>query len=375
MARVGILTILDHVNYGNRLQNMAMQELMARLGCRAETIRVYSGEKMAFKSRLRQIGPLRRVNWACRRLLTLDSREEQLSKRRQEAVLNFNRRYIRMSKERILGTKVPDTLCQRYDWFVVGSDQVWNPHFMGAAAPLSSVAYLQFAPADRRLAIAPSFGVAQLPPEAAEPAARFLREFRFLSVREEDGRALIQKLTGLDCPVLPDPTLLVDPALWEHLLAGKKPLASNGCVLTYFLGRVSPKRRAFIQKYATEMGLEVVWMNDMSSPDSYAWGPVEFLNAIKHCSAFFTDSFHGCVFSLLFRRQFFALGREDDTEDMSGRIATLLNMVGLEDRAVADGDPLPSVITSERFEQVHQALAYRRAESTALLRDVLGEQA
>ena len=92
------------------------------------------------------------------------------------------------------------------------------------------------------------------------------------------------------------------------------------------------------------------------------------------CSAFFTDSFHGCVFSLVFRRQFFALRREGRTEDMSGRIATLLNMVGLEDRAVADGDPLPSVITPERFEQVHQALAYRRAESTALLRDVLGEQ-
>ena len=374
MARVGILTILDHVNYGNRLQNLAMQELLAGLGCRAETIRYVQSMRISPKDRLLEFGPVRRLNRCRRILLGLDSPEEGLFRARRDAVRAFNRKYIRMSRQVILADQVPAGLCTAYDWYVAGSDQVWNPHFMGAAAPLSSVAYLRFAPVDRRLAIAPSFGVAQLPPEAAEPAARFLREFRFLSVREEDGRTLIQQLTGLDCPVLPDPTLLVDQTLWEHLLEGRETPVPGGYVLTYFLGKVSPKRRAFIQKYATEKGFEVVWMNDMSSPDSYAWDPLKFLNAIKHCSAFFTDSFHGCVFSLVFRRQFFALRREGRTEDMSGRIATLLNMVGLEDRAVADGDPLPSVITPEQFEQVHQALAYRRAESTALLRDVLGEQ-
>lgn len=373
MKRIGIITILDYNNYGNRLQNLAMQEFLSGFGYRTETIRVYSGEKMAFKSRLRQIGPLRRVNWACRRLLALDSREEQLSKRRQEAVLNFNRRYVRISKERILGTKVPGTLCQSYDWFVVGSDQVWNPHFMGVAAPLPYVVYLAFVPGDRRLAIAPSFGVAQLSPEEGELAARYLKEFRFLSVREEDGKALIKKLTSLDCPVIPDPTLLVEPTFWEEL-AGKNCGTDGDYVLAYFLGTVSPARRAFIQDYAGQAGKRVIWLNDLEHPETYAWGPEQFLAAIRGCGALFTDSFHGCVFSLVFRRQFFALRREGRTEDMSGRIATLLNMVGLEDRAVADGDPLPFVITPERFEQVHQALAYRRAESTALLRDVLGEQ-
>ena len=374
MARVGILTILDHVNYGNRLQNLAMQELLAGLGCRAETIRYVQSMRISPKDRLLEFGPVRRLNRCRRILLGLDSPEEGLFRARRDAVRAFNRKYIRMSRQVILADQVPAGLCTAYDWYVAGSDQVWNPHFMGAAAPLSSVAYLRFAPVDRRLAIAPSFGVAQLPPEAAEPAARFLREFRFLSVREEDGRTLIQQLTGLDCPVIPDPTLLVEPAFWEDL--ARKDCGTDGdYVLAYFLGTVSPARRTFIQDYAGQAGKRVIWLNDLEHPETYAWGPEQFLAAIRGCGALFTDSFHGCVFSLVFRRQFFALRREDRTEDMSGRIATLLNMVGLEDRAVADGDPLPSVITPERFEQVHQALAYRRAESTALLRDVLGEQA
>lgn len=373
MRRVGILTILDHTNYGNRLQNLAMQELLAGLGCQGETIRYVQAGRISPKDRLLELGMLRRLNRCRKAMPGGESREELLARARRDAVWAFDRKYIRMSRQVILADRVPAGLPSAYDWFVAGSDQVWNPHFMGIAAPLPSIAYLTFVPGEKRLAIAPSFGVAQLPPETAEMAARYLKEFRFLSVREEDGQTLIKELTGRDCPVFPDPTLLVDPALWDRLLEGRKPPRSGGYVLAYFLGRVSSKRRAFIEGYAAEAGLEVLWMNDISSPDSYAWGPLEFLNAIKHCSAFFTDSFHGCVFSLLFRRQFFALGREDDTADMSGRMATLLNMAGLAERAVTAGKPLPPAITPEAFDRVHQILARRRGESTALLKNVLEE--
>lgn len=369
--RVGIITVLDQTNYGNRLQNLAMQELLKDLGCQAETIRFDPGEKLPLKGRLRQVTPLRKLNWACRRLLGIDPLDEQLKKRRWEAVNDFNRRHLSMSRRLILADRVPAALCRGCQWFVTGSDQVWNPHFMGGAAPIPYVAYLRFAPGDKRLAISPSFGVADLPEKEAETTARYLKEFHFLSAREEDGQALIKRLTGRDCPVIPDPTLLVNPALWERLLEGKTPPRTGGYVLTYFLGRVSPQRRAFIQRYAAEAGVEVLWMNDLAFPDSYVWGPLEFLNAIRHCSAFFTDSFHGCVFSVVFRRQFYVLKREDDTADMSGRIVTLLGMAGLEERVVTAGEPLPPAITAEDFDRVCRMLARRRGECTELLKNVL----
>lgn len=369
MKSVGIVTILDNMNYGNRLQNLAMQVLLGRLGWEAETLRFYPAETLPLKRRLRQVGPLRRVNWAARDLLGRDTPRQSLEKRRWEQFDRFNRRHLTMSRGLILGERVPPELCQNHRWLVAGSDQIWNPHFTGEGSPIPHLAYLRFAPAEKRVAIAPSFGVAELPPEEAETTARYLKEFRFLSVREEDGQALIKSLTGLDCPVFPDPTLLVAPEFWAELTEQEPPVASRNYVLAYFLGQVSPRRRQLVRDYARRAGLPVVWMNDLTVPQNYAWGPVRFLRAIRDCQALFTDSFHGCVFSLVFRRQFFPLNREDDTADMSGRIATLLKLAGLEDRGAADG--LPAPISAEEFDRAHARLARRRAEVLTLLEDVL----
>lgn len=38
MTKVGIITINDYNNYGNRLQNYATQEIINSLGCDAETV-------------------------------------------------------------------------------------------------------------------------------------------------------------------------------------------------------------------------------------------------------------------------------------------------------------------------------------------------
>ena len=370
MKRVGIITILDNVNYGNRLQNLAMQRLLEELGCRAETIRHSHSARIALKDRLLRLPPVFRLNRLGKALLG-EGTEQSLLRARQEEVLRFNRRLIRMSRREILDGRAPAALREDYHWFVTGSDQVWNPHFARSAAPDPQVAYLRFAPPEKRIAISPSFGVAQLPPEAAETAARYLRDFRFLSVRERDGQALIKALTGLDCPVLPDPTLLADPALWEELLRRQPPVRQGGFVLTYFLGRVSPRRRRLVEGYAAGLGLPVVWMNDAACPEAFAWGPERFLRAVRDCSALFTDSFHGCVFSLLFHRQFFPLGREDAGADMSGRIASLLEMVGLEDRTCGDGGALPAPLSDGDFTRVDGVLAARRAEARTLLEHAL----
>ncbi len=371
MKRVGVITILDEINYGNRLQNLAMQALLSGLGWEPVTLRFCPEKRVPVKRRLAQVKLLRWVNGTCRAALGKDEHAETLKKRRKEAVLAFNRRYLSMTPHLIPACRASQKPFGDCRWFVAGSDQIWNPYFIGDIIPEPRLAYLRFAPAEKRIAIAPSFGVAQLPPEGTDTIARYLREFHFLSVREEDGRALIQRLTGLDCPVFPDPTLLVEPEFWAELTEQEPPVASRNYVLAYFLGQVSPERRQLIRDYARRAGLPVVWMNDLTVPQNYVWGPVRFLRAIRDCQALFTDSFHGCVFSLVFQRQFFALSREDGTADMSGRITTLLSMAGLEDRAVAQGAELPPPIPEDGFDRAHERLSRRREEALARLRDVL----
>ena len=371
MKNVGIITILDELNYGNRLQNLAMQVLLSELGCQAETIRFLPNNVSPLKCWLLKFRILRWFNMYLHQLFSVGAPVQSLARRRLLAVLAFNKKYVRMSRAIVgEGRNFP---VRKYDFFVTGSDQVWNPYFSGPETPSPYAAYLRFAPAEKRLAFAASFGVSQLPQEMEAVVAGYLKDFRFLSVREEDGRAIVKKLTGLDCPVIPDPTLLVDPSYWENLASKAPAPCGSDYILTYFLGNVSPQRRRSIQEYADARGLDVIWMNDVKYPQVFTWGPLEFLAAIRGCSSFFTDSFHGCVFAITFGRQFFALEREDKLASMSGRIATLLDMAGLQDRSVVgDGASLPCPLSEDEFRLAHRRLSECRQQSRDMLATVLG---
>lgn len=45
--KVGIVTIIDMINYGNRLQNYAMQEVLSEMGEEVETLIVLSAKRSA----------------------------------------------------------------------------------------------------------------------------------------------------------------------------------------------------------------------------------------------------------------------------------------------------------------------------------------
>ena len=87
-------------------------------------------------------------------------------------------------------------------------------------------------------------------------------------------------------------------------------------MLTYFLGDLSPARKAFVDAVAQQFGLRVValqneWVKDIPDPAVYATTPDEFIWLVHHCQLMLTDSFHGSVFSILFDKPFRCFGREE----------------------------------------------------------------
>lgn len=193
----------------------------------------------------------------------------------------------------------------------------------------------------------------------------------YLSVREESGQEIVEELTGEVCDILLDPTLLAEPEIWESILQNTNIQLPDKYLLTYFLGEVSGDRKIYIEKYASEHKLQIIHMNFIADENSFTWGPETFIKAIYRSSVFFTDSFHGCVFSVLFHKQFGVFRRKDKQADMFGRIDTLLKMFNLCQQEIQDVNSTLNVVEEKQFEEVDNILKSKRDLARSKMKFIL----
>ena len=236
---------------------------------------------------------------------------------------------------------------QEYDAFICGSDQVWNPEgnwFVPAN-------YLQFAPRGKRIGYAASLGRNRIPlrNQINIPLWKhYLEEMTFLSSREEIGSEVIRKLTGKDVTTVLDPTLLLTDEEWMQMPDGMMPKTvkqyidnKDPYIVGYFLHGYE-KYKNYIENYAKEHDLKIVWLvgTDTSiktSKNRAETTPGGFLRIIKNASAVCTDSFHGCCFSIIFKRKFVSTiinGMDKNLQIYDIRKFDLLERLGIADRMV-----------------------------------------
>ena len=346
--KVAIVTIFGD-NYGNKLQNYALQALLESLGHNAKTIIVKDGVKLhhpdsrkeafakyspkylsrVMSSRFKNKHPYKNQRDGLRASVRFGKTDipQRLNTSRSDAFRAYAKKYINIDDAVYLPGSVDYT--DDYDAYICGSDQIWNPTYSSTGAAY----FLQFAPEHKRIAFAPSFGVSRIAEELKPLYSEWLNGIPYLSVREEKGAQLIKELTGRDVPVLPDPTLCLSRDQWESVESKPGFADDQPYVLTYFLGNETNKYRKFIENYAKQIDAKIIDLFDMREPEYYSADPAEFVWLIHHAKAMFTDSFHGTVFSLIFHTPFLVFDRiESGGMGMSSRIETLLGMVGSEDR-------------------------------------------
>jgi len=207
MKKVGVITLNGYFNYGNRLQNYALQEVLKSLGFQVETILVDTTSHSEntssipmrkgrfFKNRKKKDMALSEVLYKIITILWNQIHKKEIVKSRMQRIKRlkaFSNKYIRETKFSISSQNIPEDLASRYDYFVTGSDQVWNPDYIRN----SSIYFLTFAPGKKRIAYSPSFGISHIPPEYLEDYKLWLSEMASLSVREEAGADIIRNLTG-----------------------------------------------------------------------------------------------------------------------------------------------------------------------------------
>ena len=317
LKKIGILTINDNNNYGNRLQNYALQLALKKLGIESETI--VNNSKSDGKSKTK----------ITRRIINKIKRDfGKKSKLRKQLFNNFNKNIL-FSEYCINRNNIPKKLNEQFDYFITGSDQVWNCTY----DRFSSIDFLEFASKEKRISYAASFGISNIPDEMKENYSKWLQGMNYISVREDRGKEIIKEITGReDVKVLIDPTMLLTTEQWDFL--SKKPQQFRGkkYILNYFLGEMSKEVEREIKRIAKENGCEIINLLDKKGK-FYATGPSEFIFLEKNAFLVCTDSFHSVIFAMLYNKPFIIFNRkQSNAEPINSRIDTLLNKFKMTNR-------------------------------------------
>lgn len=322
--KIRIVTICDPLpNFGNRLQNYAVQKVLSDLFSADVKTLFFEKEKYLVdnKAVLKKL-----FHSVTRYRFTGDKRYWKSIFMKAYNFKKFNDKHI--FRENI--TQVP--VSADADYYVVGSDQVWNPQWYNTEPMKKYMFLLTFARKSQKVCFSPSFGVTDLQPEWKEYFEKYLSQFGAISVREEAGRDLVFRLAGKDAEVLIDPTLMLTAGEWRNL--SHKPQngldTKNPYILTYFLGDIPEAAKIDIDRIQESGRRNIYHLMDMTQDKVYSSGPSEFLYLIDHADIILTDSFHACVFSFLFNKPFQVYSREGCEASMLSRMETLFNKFKLQ---------------------------------------------
>lgn len=329
MKRIGIITFQKLGNIGADLQAYALAAKLRHMGYAAENIdylyykhpRHVGGTMeratipVSLKNRLKValfpiVAALRRPESA---------KKKRLRKRRFDAWFDKN---VRVGQEYRSVKSLYDNP-PRYDVYMAGSDQIWNPRICSNIAPY----FLEFAPKGAKcVSYASSFGVSELSGPVFYQYKQWLKRFSHIGLREVSGERIVKAMAlGAEVEHVLDPTMLLSAEDWSKVAAKPIEKIADKYLLLYDL-IASSETVELAKRWAKQAGLQVLRIGDG------AYGPGEFIWLFSHAEAVVTNSFHGTVFSLLHHKPFYSVVPNGITN--AGRVESLLQHLSLPQRLV-----------------------------------------
>lgn len=345
--RVGIITITDKNNYGNRLQCYALSKYISDLGY---DVKVINNENKNLVIRMK-------------RILKFIICKNKKSKLKRVRSFNAFEKNIN-STEYVIDYNAPK-MKEKFDVVVVGSDQVWNPYH----GRMSDLELCNFEPEIRCISYAASFGTSELN-EHFTNKVKCLEKFNSLSVREEQGKNIIMTvLKEKNVSVNIDPTLLIGANTWKKLAKKPNNFGNQKFVLLYFLGGCDRVQRNIIEEYANRNNYIIIDIFNMKS-EAYTYGPAEFLYLEEKAELICTDSFHSSVFAFMFNKPFIIFERKSGKVNMSSRIDTLLSTFHLINRRY-NGISITKENLEHDYTEAYKILEIERTKSETFLKKAL----
>jgi len=333
--KIATVTIYDALNCGSYLQAYALQHVIEKMG--HETV-ILDGRKYNFYKLLRK--------WV--------KRNDTL----------FHIRQLLKYKRDIKKLKICRDINCHFDKAIIGSDEVWNikghfdhvPQFFGRDINANSI-----------IAYAPSIGFCSVEDFCKSSEAQEIKKFHMVFPRDSATHQACLKMLNQECPIVCDPTILFLDG-WIDIVKDY-PVPKEKYVLYYSYLDNTPMKENII-RYAHSRGLKVVCANF-----NYKWAdkivlpsPLEFLNFVYHAECVFTSTFHGSVFSTIFKKPLVV-------RPSGPKVVDYLQMVGLDSRIYKDGmeyEPFEKMVEQTiDYDQVYAVLESLKDKSIALLSDAI----
>lgn len=351
--KIAIITLIDEKNNGNRLQNYALQESLKNIFPEAiiDTINLNTANTL-----------YRKIRRFAKHIL-----------RKQPSLKNFRNfnKNISFTKKKYNELKEDyKKLIDKYDYFVTGSDQVWNLGYLQN----EKYYFLDWIPTHKKLSYAASIGNNNLTDIQKAKFKNLLKTFHNISVREKESEIMLKELgiEGVETHI--DPTLNISSKIWKKLA---KPTThkfkKKEYIFVCILGQMTDEYKSTIEKISLRYDLEIINLYDKHQKKIYSSGPAEFLHLIKNAKLVITDSFHCIVFSILFSTPFAHFERKDTgaSSKINSRIENLEKVFNVKFLTYASIDIESSELFTPLIKDPDESLKEERNKSFEYLKKAM----
>ena len=331
MKKAGIITFHNSYNCGSMLESYAIQKYLQKENIENEIINFSNqGQKELYSVMFKNNSPKNII----KNILLFPWKRK---------VRNNNNKYEQFKKDNFMlsqniyhkGNEIKDT----YSVVVAGSDQIWN-----ITIPDSDDAYfLPWVKQAKKVAYAPSFGAKNIMKYSndIQKYENYIDSFDALSIREKNGQKWIKELTDRDAELLIDPTLLLSKEDYKEI--EDNTCTPNGEYIFFYCPSFDTNICKFVAKVDKKYNLPVItWSTKSYAVKAvYRFGfklpkyesPSVYLSLIKNAKLVFTTSFHGTIFSTIYKKNFYTIKNGGMYGD-DDRVKTLLESIKMENRLI-----------------------------------------
>lgn len=346
--KIAILTLRLHTNYGGILQAYALQKTLRDMGHDAVTLQCNATP--GHSALLMPLVYLKRMVNKCLGKYDKPIFAERIVRKNDEIVSVDTRRFINEYICTNALKSLNEIIETDYDAIVVGSDQIWRKqYFTWDWCTCIANAFLKFTNGwnIKRIAYAASFGVDKIEteysPSEIRDCAGCIEMFDAVSIREDAGADICRDKMGVAAQHVLDPTMLLTKEDYISLVNSAKTPASNGNLLCYFIDNNDFKLGLTTQiaekKKLRPISFSVIY-DETDSKNLKVQPSVEtWLRGFMDAELIVTDSFHACVFSIIFNKPFIVIGNE---KRGLSRVLSLLKQFNIERNLILETDNISS---------------------------------
>ena len=379
--KIAILTLPLHANSGGNLQCYALQNILKAMGHEVTNINIQVPDEKMPRRELKTYWKRIKQKISGKKDIIIFF-EKKINNDRHishQHAIRFINKYISSTPRFTSEEELAKLPINDFDAFILGSDQVWRIPY---AYPSVETYFFNFLKDSsiKRIAYGASFGTdeKEFSDKQAKTCGKLLQDFCAISVREDTAINLIENIYQWKCPnvvqVL-DPTLLLHKEDYLKLISNQGRSTHKGSLFYYILDMTSDKQQ-FINQVATYKNLlpftvypKSVRFEDKAK-DKIFPPTEEWIQAFDNAEYVITDSFHGCVFSIIFNKPFIAYGNE---ERGMARFTSLLKLFNLENRLIISSSTFPQDILEIpiNWKEITAKLKELQNTSISFLQDAL----